>query len=121
MKFTFEIDEFNGYYDTVDERDFQKVILENAEQTIVDSIASRITAEYMQRIKMTVEESVKQICKENKAEIIEKIVERVTDKIMTQKKIKEQMPKKSELNDIDKEWEKYFIILIDKAIAKRFK
>jgi hypothetical protein len=31
------------------------------------------------------------------------------------------MPKKSEIANISKEWQDYFIELIDKAIAKRFK
>jgi hypothetical protein len=31
------------------------------------------------------------------------------------------MPKKSEIANISKEWEEYFVGLIDKAIAKRFK
>ena len=33
----------------------------------------------------------------------------------------EMMQKKSEVVNISKEWENYFVELIDKAIAKRFK
>ena len=42
-------------------------------------------------------------------------------KFFEKKTIVDEMPKKSEVAHINKEWESYFIELIDKAIAKRFK
>ena len=37
------------------------------------------------------------------------------------KAIVNEVPKKSEITNINKEWENYYVELIDKAIAKRFK
>ena len=64
---------------------------------------------------------VKEIIKANSNDIIDRVVDRVADEIIKKKAIVNEMPKKSEVANINKEWEKYFMELIDKAIAKRFK
>jgi dihydroneopterin aldolase len=63
----------------------------------------------------------KEIVKARSNDIVDKVVNKVSDEIMRKKSIVNEMPKKSELANISKEWENYFIELIDKAIAKRFK
>lgn len=63
----------------------------------------------------------KEVVKTHSKEIIDRVVDKVSDEILRKKSIVNEMPKKSEVANISKEWEKYFIELIDKAIAKRFK
>lgn len=61
------------------------------------------------------------IVKERSDEIVNKVIEQVSQKILAKKSIVNAMPKKTEVMNINKEWESYFLELIDKAIAKRFK
>ena len=61
------------------------------------------------------------LVKEHKQEIIDTVIKEITATILKNKAIVEQMPKKSEINTINKEWETYFVDLVDKAIARRFK
>ena len=68
-----------------------------------------------------INDAIKGMINEHKQEIIETIIDRVADTILKNKAIVEQMPKKSEINAINKEWDKYFIERIDSAIARRFK
>lgn len=63
----------------------------------------------------------KEIVRVHSSEIIDRVVDKVSDEIFKKKSIVNEMPKKSEVANISREWEKYFIELIDKAIAKRFK
>lgn len=69
----------------------------------------------------TVRNDAKEIVKSHSNEIVDKVVNKVSDEILRKKSIVNEMPKKSEIASISKEWENYFIELIDKAIAKRFK
>lgn len=66
-------------------------------------------------------EKISRLIESNKETIIDRVTDRVTEKILMTRAVKEQMPKKSEIAGINKEWEQYFLELIDKAIAKRFK
>ena len=61
------------------------------------------------------------IVKERSDEIVDKVIEQVSRKILAKKSIVNEMPKKTEIANINKEWENYFLELIGKAIAKRFK
>ena len=67
----------------------------------------------------------KEIIKLHKQEIIDKVVKEVTEgvtkKIEKSKEVIANTPKASELTAINRDNEKYFMELIDKAIAKRFK
>ena len=49
-------------------------------------------------------EKTKDILKTDKQCIIDKVTETISNKVLEQKQIKDQMPKKSELNAINKEW-----------------
>jgi hypothetical protein len=69
----------------------------------------------------TVRNDAKEIVKAHSNDIVDKVVNKVSDEIMKKKSIVNEMPKKSEIANISKEWQDYFIELIDKAIAKRFK
>lgn len=69
----------------------------------------------------TIKDDAREIVKAHSNDIIDKVVDKVSDEIMKKKAIVNEMPKKSEVTNISREWEKYFIELIDKAIAKRFK
>jgi uncharacterized protein YihD (DUF1040 family) len=73
------------------------------------------------RVYDTVRNDAKEIVKAHSNDIVDKVVDKVSDEIMKKKSIVNEMPKKSEIAGISKEWEDYFITLVDKAIAKRFK
>lgn len=73
------------------------------------------------RVYNSISLEVKELINNNQKEIIDKVVSKVTDAILKKKAVVDEMPKKSEIISINKEWEKYFVELIDKAIAKRFK
>lgn len=73
------------------------------------------------RVYNSISLEVKELINNNQKEIIDKVVSKVTDAILKKKAVVDEMPKKSEITSINKEWEKYFVKLIDKAIAKRFK
>lgn len=69
----------------------------------------------------SIRNDAKEIVKLHSNEIVDKVVDRVSNEILKKKSIVSEMPKKSEVANISKEWQDYFIELIDKAIAKRFK
>ena len=68
----------------------------------------------------TIKDDAKEIVKAHSNDIVDRVVNKVSNEIMRKKTIVNEMPKKSEVANINKEWEKYFMDLIDKAIAKRF-
>lgn len=69
----------------------------------------------------SIKNNVREVVKSRSDEIVSKVVYGVTNEILKKKSIVNEMPKKSEIANISKEWQDYFIELIDKAIAKRFK
>ena len=69
----------------------------------------------------SVKNNVREVVKSLSDEIVNKVIYGVTNEILKKKSIVNEMPKKSEIANINKEWQDYFIELIDKAIAKRFK
>lgn len=69
----------------------------------------------------SIKNNVREVVKSRSDEIVNKVVYEVTNEILKKKAIVNEMPKKSEIANINKEWQDYFIELIDKAIAKRFK
>ena len=73
------------------------------------------------KVYSTIIADAKEIVKTNSKEIIDEVIARVSNEILKKKAIVNEMPKKSEITNINKEWENYFVELIDKAIAKRFK
>lgn len=61
------------------------------------------------------------ILKENQDKIIQTVIDNVEKKVLAKKRIKDEMPKAAAISALNKENEGYFMTLIDRAIAKRFK
>ena len=109
-----------SYYEEEDitVKDFKKIIVEVAIQKFIDKMYD----DYMNdKVYSTIKDDAKEMVKSHSKEIIDEVIARVSDEILKKKAIANEMPKKSEITNINKEWENYFVELIDKAIAKRFK
>jgi len=124
MKIEIEIPDLEEIYcsyyedDVVTGKDLKKIIVDIAIQKFID----RMYDDYMNdKVYESVKNDVKEIVKANSSDIVDKVVNKVSDEIIKKKSIVNEMPKKSEIASISKEWEDYFITLVDKAIAKRFK
>lgn len=124
MKIEIEIPDLEEIYcsyyedDTVTGKDLKKIIADIAIQKFIE----RMYDDYMNETAFeSVKNDVKEIVKANSSDIVYKVVNKVSDEIIKKKSIVNEMPKKSEIASISKEWEDYFITLVDKAIAKRFK
>ena len=99
-------------------KDIKKALAEVA----IEKMAQNIYNNYIDNKGcVAIRDSVYSIMKEHSKEIVDTVIDRVTQEILQRKAIKNEMPKKSELAEINKDWEKYFTELIDKAIAKRFR
>jgi len=99
-------------------RDFKKIIANLAIEKFID----RMYDDYMNdKVFITIKDDAKAVVKAHSNDIVNKVVDKVSNEILKKKSIVNEMPKKSEVANISKEWEQYFIELIDKAIAKRFK
>ena len=124
MKIEIEIPDLEEiYYRDYDEdeltgKDLKKIIIDVAIERFIEELYNN----YMNHNAYdAIKNDAKEIVKTHSKEIIDRIVGMVSDEILRKKSIVNEMPKKSEVANISKEWEKYFIELIDKAIAKRFK
>lgn len=124
MKIEFEIPDFEEIYcsyyedDEITGRDLKKIIADIAIEKFIDKMYD----DYMNdRVYDTVRNDAKEIVKSHSKDIVDKVVDKVSDEIMKKKSIVNEMPKKSEIANISKEWQDYFMELIDKAIAKKFK
>lgn len=124
MKIEIEIPDLEEIYcsyyegDEITGKDLKKIIADIAIEKFID----RMYDDYMNdKVYETVRNNAKEITKNHSNEIIDKVVKNVSEEIMKKKSIVNEMPKKSEIANISKEWQDYFIELIDKAIAKRFK
>ena len=123
MKVEIEIPDLEDIYCAYEEeyirtKDFKKIIVEVAIQKFIDKMYD----DYMNdKVYSTIKDDAKEIVKTHSKEIIDGVINRVSNEIIKKKAIADEMPKKSEITNINKEWENYFVELIDKAIAKRFK
>lgn len=124
MKIEIEIPDLEEIYcsyyedDSITGKDLKKIIADMAIEKFID----RMYDDYMSNsVYTTVSNDAREIVKSHSNDIIDKVVNKVSDEIMRKKSIVNEMPKKSEIANISKEWQDYFIELIDKAIAKRFK
>ena len=122
MKIEIEIPDFEEIYcsyedESVTGKDFKKIIADIA----IEKFINRMYDDYMSDSYASICYDVKEIIKNHSGDIINKVIDRVSDEIIKKKSIVNEMPKKSEVANISREWENYFIELIDKAIAKRFK
>ena len=123
MKIEIEIPDLEEiYYDYDDDeitgKDLKRIIIDAA----INHFVGELYNNYMNgRVYDSIREDVKGIVKAHSKEIVDRVVYNVSNEILRKKSIVDEMPKKSEVANISKEWEKYFMELIDKAIAKRFK
>ena len=124
MKIEIEIPDLEeiycSYYDdeTLTGQDLKKIIADIA----IDKFIDKMYDEYMQdKVYESIRTDAKEIVKIHSNDIVEQVINKVSEEILRKKSIVNEMPKKSEVANISKEWENYFIELIDKAIAKRFK
>lgn len=109
----------SGAYDeTTTGKDLKEALADIAIQKFIDKIYDNYCGD---KVYHSLENKVGEVVKNNSKEIVERVIERVSQEITRKKAIKDEMPKKSEITDINKEWETYFTELIDKAIAKRFR
>lgn len=124
MKIEIEIPDLEEIYcsyyedDQITGKDLKKIIANIA----IEKFIYKMYDDYMNdRVYETVKNDAKEFIKTHSNDIINKVVNRVSDEVIKKKSIVNEMPKKSEIANISKEWQDYFIELIDKAIAKRFK
>ena len=105
-------------YEEITGKDLKEIIADIA----IDRFIDKMYDDYMNdKIFQAIKSDVQGIVKANSNEIVDRVVDRVSDEIIKKKSIVNEMPKKSEIANISKEWQDYFMELIDKAIAKRFK
>ena len=122
MRIEIEIPDFEALYYTYDNQpvtgmDIKKAIVNFAVEKFIDQLYN---AHVNDDVRHEIVQQANSIVKERSDEIVDKVVEQVSQKILAKKAIVNEMPKKTEIA-INKEWENYFLKLIDKAIAKRFK
>lgn len=124
MKIEIEIPDFEEIYysyyedEAITGRDLKKIIADIA----IEKFVNKMYDDYMTgAVYESIRNDAKEIVKTHSNDIVNKVVDKVSDEIITKRAIINEMPKKSEVVNINKEWEKYFTELIDKAIAKRFK
>ena len=124
MKIEIEIQDLEEIYcsyygdDALTGKDLKEIIADIA----IDKFIGEMYNNYMcDRVYESIRNDAKEIVKIHSNDIVDRVVDKVSDEIMKKKSIVNEMPKKSEVTNISKEWEKYFMELIDKAIAKRFK
>ena len=124
MKIEIEIPDLEEVYcsyyedDQITGKDLKKILADIAIEKFVDKMYD----DYMNDVVYeTIRNDAKEVVKTHCNDIVDKVVNKVSDEIIKKKSIVNEMPKKSEVANISKEWENYFVELIDKAIAKRFK
>lgn len=124
MKIELEIPDFEEiYYSNYDSveltgKDLKKIIADIAIEKFIDKMYD----DYMDdEVYSGVRNDAKEVVKAHSKDIVDRVVNQVSDEILRKRAIVNEMPKKSEVASISKEWENYFMELIDKAIAKRFK
>lgn len=123
MKIEIEIPDLEEIYcacedENIKAKDFKEIIVEVAIQKFIDNMYNDYVND---RVYSTIKDDAKEIVKNHSKQIIDEVVDRVSNEIIKKKTIIDEMPKKSEITTINNEWENYFVELIDKAIAKRFK
>lgn len=118
MKATLEIDLDDFYEYGEGELLKDRLIHEMVNTMVLKAYESQIDSDYVYG---EIKAGIDKILKDNQEQIIESVISRVANKISRKKKIIAETPSAAKLAAIDKENEEYFIYLIDKAIAKRFK
>ena len=107
-----------GDYEDVTGKDLKKTIVDIALDKYIEQLYHSSMSEMGYS---AITKEIKEVVKEHTDEIVSTVIARITQEILRKKAIVSEMPKKSEVANINKEWEDYFMELIDKAIAKRFR
>ena len=124
MKIEIEIPDLEQiYYSNYDGEELTgKDLKERLADIAIERFVDKLYDNYMNdKVYDSIKNNVREVVKSRSDEIVSKVVYGVTNEILKKKSIVNEMPKKSEIANISKEWQDYFIELIDKAIAKRFK
>ena len=111
---------YTSYYDgdSLTGKDVREIIADVAIEKFIDKLYDDYVNE---EVYDSIKNEVKEVVKNRSDDIVNNVIHKVTDEVLKKKAIVNEMPKKSEIANINKEWQDYFIELIDKAIAKRFK
>ena len=123
MKIEIEIPDLEEIYYNYEDceitgKDLKETIVDIAIEKFID----KMYHDYMNdRVYDALKNDTKEIIKTHTNDIVDRVVSIVSGEIIKKKSIINEMPKKSEVASISKEWEDYFVELIDKAIAKRFR
>lgn len=122
MKVEIELPDFEPLYYTYDNlpvtgTDIKRALVNFAVEKFIDQLYNDHIND---KLRNEIVRQADLIVKEHSDEIVDKVIKQVSQKILAKKAIIQEMPKKTEVI-INKEWESYFLKLIDKAIAKRFK
>ena len=124
MKIEIEIPDLEQiYYSDYDGEELTgKDLKERLADIAIERFIDKLYDNYMDdKVYDSVKNNVREVVKNRSDEIVSKVVYGVANEILKKKSIVNEMPKKSEIVNISKEWQDYFMELIDKAIAKRFK
>lgn len=113
MRFYFDID------DSEFEDDWGFDFQSRVQKECVNTISKRIV-QSVPLPSLSLDEARK-IIQDHRDEIIEAIVDRVASVILKNKQIKSMIPSAAELAQADREVQKYFEQMVDKAIARKFK
>ena len=123
MKIEIEIPDLEEVYcsyyedDTINGKDLKKIIADKAIQAFIEQMYN----EYMNdKVYDSLKNDIKDVIKNHSREIVDTVVDKVSASVVKQRQVVNELPKKSEINAISKEWEDYFLTIVDKAIAKRF-
>lgn len=124
MKIEIEVPDLEAIYmsnydgEELNGQDLKKIIADIAIEKFIDNLYD----DYMNdQVYTTIVCHAKELVKTHSQDIIDAVIKNVTQDILKKRSIVNEMPKKSEIANISKEWQNYFMELIDKAIAKRFK
>ncbi len=113
-----DIEELAYVYDEdVSGKDVKKWIVDTA----IYEFANNLYSEYMNNGNQQVETIIRDIVLRNSDQVVAAVIDRVSKEILRKKSIVSEMPKKSEVANISKEWEDYFVDLVDRALSRRFK
>ena len=99
-------------------KDFLDLVKEGAVDTLCEQL---VDGEVYEQAEALIKETIKLHKQEIIDRVVKEVTEGVTKKIEKSKEVIANTPKASELISINRDNEKYFMELIDKAIAKKFK
>lgn len=119
MKIELDISDLKEYYFDSNDVTVEEIKTEFINE-VIQHCSYKLAEDCQFIMRGLVGETVRSIVAENKDKIITDATQQVADTILRRKAIVSQMPKKSEISAISKEWEEYFNGLIDKAIKKKF-